>query len=179
MSRGESFLGRWARLKEEAQRPPPPAPEPLEEDVAPAPPEVPETPDRPGDQDEVLPDLPDVETLDASSDYTAFLDPRVPEETQRQALRKLWASDPSFNIRDGLDDYDDDYRLVGRVGAAVRTAYDVVRGYTPPEEEGEISEERVADGKVNDEEGGVDGESSSGDAASHNSRSCDDGNSLT
>lgn len=50
--------------------------------------------------------LPDIETLDKDSDFTPFLDARVPELLQRQALRKLWVSDPVFSMSDGLNDYD-------------------------------------------------------------------------
>lgn len=53
--------------------------------------------------------LPDIETLDKDSDFTPFLDARVPEELQRQALRKLWTSDPTFSELDGLNDYDPGY----------------------------------------------------------------------
>jgi Protein of unknown function (DUF3306) len=52
--------------------------------------------------------LPPVESLDFESDYAAFMQPKVNEETKRAALKKLF-SDPSFNVMDGLDIYVGDY----------------------------------------------------------------------
>jgi hypothetical protein len=60
----------------------------------------------------------------------------VPEDLRNRALRKLWASDPVYAVRDGLVDYDEDFTATTLVGSAVRTLYDAVRGYDPPEEEG-------------------------------------------
>ncbi len=60
-------------------------------------------------------DLPDIETLDENSDYTVFLQDGVPEELRRLALRKLWRSNPIFANLDGLNDYDEDFRLVDTV----------------------------------------------------------------
>lgn len=53
-------------------------------------------------------DMPALEGLDEHSDFTGFLSPKVSEALQRQALRKLFHL-PSFNVTDGLDDYDEDY----------------------------------------------------------------------
>lgn len=64
---------------------------------------------------------PDLDTLSESSDVSAFLGPKVGEELRRLALRKLFHM-PKFNIRDGLDDYDDDYRAIGVVAAALGSA---------------------------------------------------------
>lgn len=52
--------------------------------------------------------LPPVESLDFESDYAAFMQPKVNEETRRAALKKLF-SNPSFNVMDGLDIYVGDY----------------------------------------------------------------------
>ena len=52
--------------------------------------------------------LPPVESLTFESDYSAFMQPKIAEETKRAALRKLF-SDPSFNVMDGLDIYVGDY----------------------------------------------------------------------
>ncbi|MDD9823152.1 MAG: DUF3306 domain-containing protein [Gammaproteobacteria bacterium] len=53
--------------------------------------------------------MPPLERLDADSDFSGFLSPGVSEGLRRQALRKLFRS-AIFNARDGLDDYDDDFR---------------------------------------------------------------------
>ena len=60
-------------------------------------------------------DMPPVETLDEQSDYRGFLSPKVSEDLRRLALRKLFHL-PMFNIRDGLDDYDEDFRTVESLG---------------------------------------------------------------
>ena len=53
-------------------------------------------------------DMPPLESLDEHSDFTGFLSPKVSEALRRQALRKLF-NQPSFNVTDGLNDYDEDY----------------------------------------------------------------------
>lgn len=53
-------------------------------------------------------DMPPLDSLTEDSDYRGFLSPRVSESLRRQALRQLFHG-PSFNVRDGLDDYDEEY----------------------------------------------------------------------
>lgn len=53
-------------------------------------------------------DMPSVESLTESSDFSQFLSEGVSDALRRKALRKLFAL-PEFNIRDGLNDYDDDF----------------------------------------------------------------------
>jgi hypothetical protein len=60
----------------------------------------------PGSLDDTLPD-PD--TLPPGSDIKAFLEPGVSQGLRRRALRRLFSGD-NYGIRDGLDDYDHDYR---------------------------------------------------------------------
>jgi hypothetical protein len=57
----------------------------------------------------------------------------VHEELHRQALRTLWRSDPTFSLRDGLTDYDEDYTKIGKVEQVLRTAYRVGQGYLAEE----------------------------------------------
>jgi len=52
--------------------------------------------------------LPPVDSLTFDSDFSAYMQPKIDEETKRAALRKLF-SDPSFNVMDGLDIYVGDY----------------------------------------------------------------------
>ena len=65
-----------------------------------------ETEPEPGSLDHTLPDP---ETLPPGSDIKAFLVPGVSAGLRRRALRRLFAAD-HYGVRDGLDDYDDDYR---------------------------------------------------------------------
>ncbi len=126
--REEGFLGRWSRRKASArdgvsapapaeppQRPPPPAP--TDSAVPSAGPGV--GPSR-GPGPEAAPEapLPDVHSLDENSDVSGFLSPEVSEELRRLALRRLFGM-PKFNFRDGLDDYDEDYRTFESLGDVV------------------------------------------------------------
>ena len=116
----EGFLRRWSRLKREGRErapektaPPPDSPPVVSEEGGVA---------QAGHAGEPAPkdlDLPDIESLDKKSDYTAFLREGVPEALKKLALRKLWRADPAFSIRDGLDDYDEDFQTIMKVGAAI------------------------------------------------------------
>ncbi|XKF15719.1 DUF3306 domain-containing protein [Halomonas sp. BLK-85] len=65
-----------------------------------------EVPPAPGSLDHTLPDP---ETLDAGSDFSAFMSPGVSSTLRRKALRQLWSTG-DYNIRDGLNDYDQDFK---------------------------------------------------------------------
>ena len=53
-------------------------------------------------------DMPGLDSLDESSDFSGFMSPGVSARLRKLALKKLFAG-AGFNIRDGLDDYDDDF----------------------------------------------------------------------
>ncbi len=53
-------------------------------------------------------DMPDIETLDENSDFSRFMSTGVSEGLRKMALKKLFMG-KSYNIRDGLDEYDGDY----------------------------------------------------------------------
>ncbi len=63
-------------------------------------------------------DMPQLDALTEDSDYSGFLSPNVSESLRRLALRKLFHS-PVFNVCDGLDDYDDDFRSFTTLGDLV------------------------------------------------------------
>ena len=106
----EPFLGRWSRLKRERrQAEPEPGEAPPVEDTEPAPAG---TQPAPGDDETAALDLPDIETLDKDSDYSVFMKEGVPEQLKKLALRKLWLSDPDLAVLDGLNDYDEDFRII-------------------------------------------------------------------
>lgn len=132
--RGEGFLSRWSRRKAEAREvEATEAKAPAREDVPAA---TPEQDARRVDRESVDPnDLPDIETLTAESDFTVFMRKGVPEELRRQALRKLWRSNPVLANLDGLLEYGEDYSHIGRGGETVRTAYQVGRGFARKLEE--------------------------------------------
>lgn len=53
--------------------------------------------------------LPAIDQIQDNDDVSCFMCDDVDEATRKQALRALFHK-PKFNRRDGLDDYDDDYR---------------------------------------------------------------------
>ncbi|MBY6207164.1 MULTISPECIES: DUF3306 domain-containing protein [Halomonas] len=53
--------------------------------------------------------LPDPETLVPGSDIRAYLEPGIDKALKQRALRQLFSAE-RYGIRDGLDDYDDDFR---------------------------------------------------------------------
>ena len=128
---GETFLGRWSRRKAEAraERPaeehPPAEVEPTEN--APAADQM-ERPVRPED-------LPDIESLTAASDFKVFMQKGVPEELKTLALRKLWRLKPSLANLDGLLEYGGDFTRPATGLAAIKTAYQVGKGYLGPADE--------------------------------------------
>ena len=110
---GERFAGRWSRLKQET-RAPAPADEPQTANLP-----APEDADAPAGETPAIAaeDLPDIESLDKDSDYTPFMQEGVPEALKNIALRALWRSDPVLANLDGLNDYDEDFKLAHDLGA--------------------------------------------------------------
>jgi hypothetical protein len=195
----DGLLSRWSRRKQAARRnrrgsaAPVPVTSPTEAAAAPSPlaEQVPDA--RSGDTavarlesgdteptvEEIVASLPDIEDLDAASDYTGFLAKGVPEHLARAALRKLWLSDPVFANLDGLNDYDQNFNLIDKVIQLADTNYKVGRGMIdadeadPAAEDGHVpdvhdasqataaaeSSEAPPDAEDADEQGGVPTES--------------------
>jgi len=63
-------------------------------------------------------DMPDIDTLNADSDFSPFFSEGVSKELRNLALKKLFFSG-KFSIRDGLDDYDDDFTRFEPLGDTV------------------------------------------------------------
>jgi hypothetical protein len=101
--RREGFLGRWTRLKREAQQPAAGAPPALD---APAP-AVAAPADQPQGDDGPPP--PDLASIDADTDITPWLTRTVSEEWKNAALRQVWATTPGIRDFKGLQDYDWDF----------------------------------------------------------------------
>lgn len=105
-SEHEGFLERWSRRKQQPEDEPealPEAIEPLEETLE---------PEEPALTDE---DMPDIETLAPDSDVSPFFSPGVSERLRQKALRKIFHS-ARYNVKDGLDDYDEDFTLLQPLG---------------------------------------------------------------
>ena len=109
-----SFLSRWSRRKALGQ-------EELddaalggtEEGMTKTVDSAEESPPSPTDED-----MPAVESLGADDNYGDFLSPKVSEKLRKVALRKLFHG-AGFNIRDGLDDYDEDFTYFEPLGDIV------------------------------------------------------------
>ena len=63
-------------------------------------------------------DMPDIESLNGDSDFSPFLSEGVSKELRNRALKKLFFSG-KFAVRDGLDDYDDDFTYFEPLGDTV------------------------------------------------------------
>ncbi len=107
-----SFLERWSRKKTQART------GTDEESAAPSDLPVQASEPEPSSRDPGVVELPDLDSLDADSDYSAFLTPGVDDKLRRTALRKLFSS-PKFNVLDGMDDYCDDYTQFESLGDLV------------------------------------------------------------
>jgi len=113
---GDSVLSRWSRRKLEAKQ------EPVRVEQV-STPEAGVSPLEPiAEEIEAPPltdaDMPDIESLTEDSDFSGFMSSGVSDELRNLALRKLFHA-PVFNIRDGLDEYDEDYTFFEKLGDIV------------------------------------------------------------
>lgn len=114
----ESVLSRWSRRKLEADQLAPAVEESVQLDT-----EAGLSAADPAAAAEVKPvltdaDMPDIESLDEDSDFSGFMSAGVSDKLRNLALRKLFKA-PVFNIRDGLDEYDEDYTYFEKLGDIV------------------------------------------------------------
>lgn len=125
--RGDSgFLARWSRRKREVDQE---AATDRDKDAAisPAPAATDELSE--AERQRIVEQLPDIDSLEADSDFTAFLREGVPTELRDRALRKLWRLDPVFANLDGLNDYDLDYTNAATVVENLKSAWRAGKGY--------------------------------------------------
>jgi hypothetical protein len=144
------FLSRWSRRKRGEEVPEPEAPAAVDAPNAEAPPIEAPAPEpieaAPPEPEFDVASLPPIETLDVSSDFSAFLKPGVPEALRTAALRKAWIADPL--IRDYMSplDYAWDFNTPGglpygfsnvlaETGEALRKLVNQAIGQMEPEEE--------------------------------------------
>ena len=115
----EGFVSRWSRRKQEVVN------ETAVEDL-------PEIVDEPVDEETLAEqrleklnaltdeDMPDIETLNEDSDFSGFMSTGVSETLRKMALQKLFQG-KSYNIRDGLDEYDGDYTSFEKLDPSIIT----------------------------------------------------------
>ena len=170
---GEGRLSRWSRLKTQAragQDASELAEAPADGDPGSLAPAAAE--DGADENDFVLEDLPDIETLDKDSDFTPFLNVNVPDQLRRLALRKLWLSDPVLANLDGLNDYDEDYSALGMIAEKVSSIFQPGKGMPDPEPEPEqiqsdsedpqLPAEEIAEASAGDDDAEKSGEPEAG-----------------
>ena len=109
----KGFLERWSRRKTEAR----------ENENAPAP-----AAPRASPAPNPLPELPPIDSLTRDSDYRPFLDSRVSPETQSQALRRLWASDPELAGGDIFEMHGGDFSAAPLQAAATHAVAIAISG---------------------------------------------------
>lgn len=105
--KAEGFLSRWSRRKREIEE--------AEAAVEIAPDDQELTadagaPDLEAEQNRLAAEAVDIDSLGRGDDFSVFLKRGVPELLRKQALRRLWRTDPVFANLDGLNDYDEDFR---------------------------------------------------------------------
>ncbi len=130
---GEGFLARWSRRKRmnEAEARSDHRTQGVEQGAAPTPPaSLPDAPGSPGTADrpprcpetgevideDLVASLPRLEDIRPGDDLSGFMRRGVPEALRRQALRRMWTTDPA--IRDFVSpalDYAHDYNTPGAV----------------------------------------------------------------
>ena len=124
----DNFLSRWSRRKR-GEHPE----QTLDEPIA----QVEDAEETDEGDPEVIAQLPDIDGMDDSSDFTVFLKAGVPEALRRRALRKLWRVNPVLANLDGLNDYDEDYTqaAMAALGRGMKTLYQVGGGFATDESE--------------------------------------------
>ncbi len=122
---GEGFLSRWSRRKGEARaaeddgRAVVPADDQAAADAA--------SPTEPPGIDPAT--LPDIDAMEAGSDFSVFMQAGVPPALKTKALRKLWRVKPELANLDGLLDYGEDLTGSFKVVDHLKTAYDIGQGF--------------------------------------------------
>lgn len=140
----DGFLSRWSQRKRRSRDEPERASEArgleARDPEAPAAGDAPLPDRRSGDapavetvDEEQVAALPEPETLGIDDDFKPFMRPGVPAALKRRALRRLWTVNPFFNVRDGLDDYDEDYTDAATVVPNLRTLFEPGKGMPQPE----------------------------------------------
>ncbi len=92
-------------------------------------------------------DMPDIETLTASSDISGFLGKGVSAALRKAALRHVFRQ-PKYNLRDGLDDYDDDYTTFEPLGDTVTSD---MKFHAARKERASLASERLAEEPIQTE----------------------------
>ena len=71
----------------------------------------------------------DIDIADYDTDFTPFLKDGVPAALRRRALQALWRTNPMLANVDGLNDYDEDFRVAEASFEVMKSSWEVGRGY--------------------------------------------------
>ena len=98
-------------------------------------------------------DMPEIESLNESSDFSMFMSSGVSDKLRNLALRKMFHV-PAFNIRDGLDEYDEDYTYFEKLGDIVTCdmKHQIEMQEKKKQEEAEAEAQALADEEINSDE---------------------------
>ncbi len=96
--------------------------------------------------------LPPLESLTPESDYSPFFSENVSESVRKLALRKLFAS-PVFNVSDGLDDYDEDFKTFTALGDLITEEMKFRERTRTHRDPGEDDEHSGEDGTIGENPG--------------------------
>ena len=104
-------------------------------------------------------DMPDIETLNEDSDFSGFMSTSVSEGLRNMALKKLFMG-KSYNVCDGLDDYDGDYTVFDKMPADMVTSdmkhmIGVEAKKQLAKEEEEARQELIASGELDEKSEGL------------------------
>jgi len=99
-------------------------------------------------------DMPDIETLNEDSDFSGFMSTGVSETLRKMALQKLFHG-KTYNIRDGLDEYDGDYTSFEKLDPSVITCD--MKHILEVEAKKLLAEEKAKEELLKDEAGDEDG----------------------
>ncbi len=130
----EGFLGRWSKRKAEARIDDEVTHVDLRDGQASG---FTETDAEQVDQQPAAVDpatLPDIDKMEAGSDFSIFMQAGVPQELKTKALRKLWRVKPELANLDGLIDYGEDLTGSFKVVDHLKTAYEVGKGFLTDDE---------------------------------------------
>ena len=74
-------------------------------------------------------DLAPLDSLNEESDFKPYMQSGIPDMLKQAAMRRLWRIDPAFGFLDGMNDYDENYRIIDKLITAMDTSYKVGRGF--------------------------------------------------
>lgn len=89
-------------------------------------------------------DLPNPDDMKGGDDFSVFMKSAVPSALRNRALRTLWRSNPILANVDMLVDYGEDFTGKGDVIGAIKTAYQVGKGFVQDKKPVEIEASDVA-----------------------------------